>query len=69
MYNQKIPSYSLGHCYCKHREGDPRSNEIMCIENEAFEQLDPCNEDEWCIGPKTQNESESFSSTKFCSKG
>ena len=41
----------------------------MCITEEGFEQLDPCYEDDGCIGPKRPNDAQLFSKQNFCSKG
>ena len=65
----KISPYLLGPCYCKDKRGEPDRNGIMCITNRIFERLDPCQEDEWCIGPKTPDQAEQFSSKTFCAKG
>ena len=65
---QMKPSH-LGHCYCKYKHGYPERNEIMCITDNNFEQLDLCREDEGCVGPKTPDDAKLFSRNKFCSKG
>ena len=59
----------LGACYCKHKQGYPNMNEIMCNTNKTFEQLDPCHQNEACVGPKTPDKAKVFSTADFCSKG
>ena len=59
----------LGRCYCKHKQGHPDRNEVMCSTNGNFKQLDLCNEGEGCIGPKTPEKAKSFLSADFCLYG
>ena len=63
--------YLTGPCYCKYNQGDPERNEIMCITNtnSGFEQIDLCEDDEGCIGPKNSDEAGAYSAMSFCSKG
>ena len=61
--------YLLGPCYCKDKQGHPDRNEILCIGKTNIEQLDPCNEKEWCVGPKAPDIARVFSRTDFCSEG
>ena len=59
----------IGRCYCKHKQGNPDKNEVMCSMNDDFQRLDLCHDDEGCVGPKTADEAKYFSSTEFCLRG
>ena len=59
----------LGPCFCEDKQGHPDRNEIICGTSSSFERMDPCSQDEGCIGPNTPDKAQLFSRTKFCSKG
>ena len=59
----------LGPCYCRDKQGQPERNEIMCITKTNFVPLDLCNDNEWCVGPKSPDRAQIFSKTDFCSEG
>ena len=59
----------LGPCYCKDKQGRQDDNEIMCVTDRNFEQVDRCKDDEGCIGPDSPDKAKLFSKTNFCSKG
>ena len=59
----------LGRCYCKHKQGDPGRNEIMCGTDNDFKERDLCNEREACVGPNTPDKAKSFSNADFCLYG
>ena len=61
--------YILGPCHCKDKHGKADKNEIFCATGTTFEQLDRCQDDESCSGPKSLDEAVFFSKSEFCSKG
>ena len=58
-------------CYCKHHNGEPDENEIICDKGTLTSQrLTRCNFDEWCTGMSNSDEAKyGYKKEALCRKG
>ena len=59
----------IGGCYCQDAGFVSERNDLICMDGEDNQNLDPCEDDEICVGPTTPDDAQLFSSSIFCTKG